>query len=94
MDAAFAQNKVGSAPSCENLTVDFNALFAGLPSRSQGEGYTTAEIMAVTGMSKEMVRRNIRKALDGGICTRSRKLMERIDGIKVSVSAYIFNVKE
>lgn len=75
----------------ESLIVDIEALFAGLEPQPGGDGYTTAEIIAKTGMSPELARRRIRQALEEGRCQRGVKVMESIDGRRMRVPAYVFS---
>ncbi|EHJ49522.1 hypothetical protein DFW101_3526 [Solidesulfovibrio carbinoliphilus subsp. oakridgensis] len=72
------------------MTMDFDALFAGLAFQVGGDGYTTAEIMEQTGMSPELTRRRIKQALAAGLCRVGRKLVQRIDGRVAPVPAYVF----
>lgn len=94
MDAAYPQDSVGSAPRCESLTIDFEALFGDFRPIPGGDGYTTAEIKAATGWSDETTRKRIRSALGAGICKRGSKWLERIDGRMTSVPAYVFERRQ
>ncbi len=94
MDAASAKNSVGSSPRCESMTVDFESLFAGLSLPPRGDGYTTAEIMAATRMGREKARDKIKQALAAGVCSRSEKHIERMDGRMTRVTSYVFKVQE
>lgn len=90
MDTASSQNTVGASPACESLIVDFDALFDGFRPKPGGAGYLTSEIRAATGWSKEATRVRLRQALESGICTRGRRMIERIDGGITPVTSYIF----
>jgi hypothetical protein len=72
------------------INVDFDALFAGLNLQPGGDGYTTKEIMDATRMGTDAARSKIRRALEAGICTRSEKWVERIDGRMTRVTSYVF----
>ena len=70
-----------------------DALFAGLNIQAGGDGYTTKEIMDATRMGTDAARTKIRRALEAGICTRSEKFVERIDGRMARVTSYVFKAQ-
>ncbi len=64
------------------------ALRAHVATEDSGEGMTTAEIVETSGLSLEVVRKLIRRALQDGRVRRTVRVMERIDGKRTPVTGY------
>lgn len=82
------------SPSITQFTVDFSSLLSIMRKDERGEGLTSKEIAKQIGRSREKTREIIAEAQEMGLVRLTQRKQRRIDGIVVTVPAYVMEVRQ
>ena len=82
------------SPNITTTHDDFTPLLSLLRTDSPGEGLRSEEIAEQWGVSLEVTRKRIRKAIGLGLVRLTERTDQRIDGRVVTVPAYVVEVRQ
>ena len=82
------------SPNITTTHDDFTPLLSLLRTDSPGEGLRSEEIAEQWGVSTEVARKRIRKAIGLGLVRLTERTYQRIDGRVVTVPAYVVEVRQ